>query len=632
MKQKIIMLLLGCAGYLAQAQQILLDKPVRAGELTLFPTVSDLNSYYYLPDKPRIGISDGFPQFSFLRYVKNSTSEKETNDAISESAFGGGIVHALIELSVSNEQIRSAENTLKRINGNAKIVGPVIFKSGTIALISTVAQPGGESGQKVIGLGHAPILENQKAAVSVQLNKLNSKILWESFNTRTPDFSFNFEMEVEGYLSPKRIIIEADFQRIYKNQTIQAAVVSPVLAAEINSAMDELYDSGAIKITQIGTDEDLNRLRQTAYEQLVNLIFDKVGGTGVPQLNQILPNNQRSILDRATDMLREARTEARTENRRIDEAEQRREERAERMRERALSGASRIRQEGGLSPLTRPQETPEERAARPQRESIPALAVAVSYQQKQIKQTGKYTIDLNKYTETTRSIPFAFNPGNVKTQCAACFKEVNLDDPLMKQRDITTSLGGINTEDFSGYINFVNVIVKKKHQTGEETVQEIKIDKAEFNKQGNLYKMIYGWKGDDNRNKWLDYEYKTLWSFKGNHQIESSWTKNTFSSINLEPPFNRKNIYIEVDQDFIAEQSIKGIEIKFTTQIGESQDVKTVNLKTNNNELTSNIQILLPLRVEQFDYEVTYFSKGKEPIKSRKVTTTNGRIDIDKIL
>ena len=55
MKQKIIILLLGCASYLAQAQDIILDKIVRAGEVTLFQSVSNPNEYYYIPDKIQLG-------------------------------------------------------------------------------------------------------------------------------------------------------------------------------------------------------------------------------------------------------------------------------------------------------------------------------------------------------------------------------------------------------------------------------------------------------------------------------------------------------------------------------------------------------------------------------------------------
>jgi len=243
-------------------QQILLDKPVRAGELVLFPELTNESVYYYLPDKPRLALHpDGTPQFSFIRYVKNELTDASSNNAITESTTGGGIIHALVELRVTDEQIRAAEQALRRIDGDGVIRGPVIFKSGSVALISAVAKPNGEMAQEVVGLGSAPILENQRSAVAVQLNKIGSKILWESFNTSTPDFTFNFEMEVEGYLSPKRVLIEADFDRIYNHRSFEAGAAGQagplLLSAEIKSAFDELSDRGAIKVTQIGSDEEL---------------------------------------------------------------------------------------------------------------------------------------------------------------------------------------------------------------------------------------------------------------------------------------------------------------------------------------------------------------------------------------
>ena len=53
-------------------QQILLDKPVRGGELILFPDLADELSYYYVVDKPKLATdANGRPQFSFLRYAEN---------------------------------------------------------------------------------------------------------------------------------------------------------------------------------------------------------------------------------------------------------------------------------------------------------------------------------------------------------------------------------------------------------------------------------------------------------------------------------------------------------------------------------------------------------------------------------
>lgn len=645
MKTIKFIILFSLLAIIAHAQQrILLDKPVRAGSLILFPELGNENNYYYLPDKPRLAVHpDGKPQLSFLRYAKNERTAETENTAISESTTGGGIVHALVELAVTDQMLKDAERALGRIKSNGKIVGPVMFKSGTVALISAIAKPGGEMAPQVVGLGNAPVLENQRSAVAVQLNKIGSKILWETFNTPTPDFTFNFEMEVVGYLSPKRVLIEADFERIYNHQQIEAAIAAPVLAGEIKATFDDLFDKGAIKVTQIGEDEELSKLKETAYEQLINLIFDRVGGTGVPQLNQLQGSNTRSMLDRATDNLNNARKETRDENQRIDRLHAERVQREQQVRASSTERASATRTSAGHGAVQPPPEDQRrepagadaataEEGSLPTREPMPSLSVAVSYQLKQERRRGTYRIDLNKYTETTRSMPFAYNPGNVKATCEACFREVNIDDPLMKQREITATLGGTNSADFATYVNFVNVILKKKHQNGQETVDEVKIDKSKFNATGNFFKMLYGWKGDDDRAKWLEYEYQTMWSFNGGNQVASGWQKTEFGSIALEPPYLKKPIYIEVDQEFIQSENIRAIEVKFYSKLGEKEETQSVNLKTSKDELTKTVDILLPRNLENYDYEITYFIKGKDPVTSKRKPSNYGRIDLDRFL
>ena len=55
-------------------QQILLDKPVTAGKLKLFPgMLNDSNKYYYLPNKIRMAKdANGVDKFLFLYYVTNA--------------------------------------------------------------------------------------------------------------------------------------------------------------------------------------------------------------------------------------------------------------------------------------------------------------------------------------------------------------------------------------------------------------------------------------------------------------------------------------------------------------------------------------------------------------------------------
>src|SRR2546429_8399278 len=113
----------------ASAQQILLDKPVRAGELVCFPDLNDPLVYYYVNDKPHLSMDEnGKPQFSFLRYVENVRSGADQAEA--RGGDGGGIVHAVVALSGTKEEIAAAELAFVRCAPGGKLVGPVVYKIG----------------------------------------------------------------------------------------------------------------------------------------------------------------------------------------------------------------------------------------------------------------------------------------------------------------------------------------------------------------------------------------------------------------------------------------------------------------------------------------------------------------------
>ena len=268
----------------AWTQQIILDRPVRAGELTLFPEVNNEKSFYYLVDKVRLATdANGKPQFSFLKYANNVRPAAGP----ANEAEGGGIFHALVTLSVSDEQLQDARRELVKLVPGAQIMGPVVYKSGKFGLVSAFKDADGSLSKKVVGIGNAPIIDGQKAAISIQLTKLGAEILWESFKSPTPDISFTFEMDITGFRAPKRAIIEANFDQIYEHQAFGLGIASTYLAGEISATFDELTRQGAIKITQIGEDAKMEELITTAYNKLTDMMFSPLNGTGTPNFGNV---------------------------------------------------------------------------------------------------------------------------------------------------------------------------------------------------------------------------------------------------------------------------------------------------------------------------------------------------------
>ena len=67
----------------ARAQQVFIERGVRAGPLWCFPLSSDSLTYVYLPATVRLANDEaGRPQFSFVRYVINSGGDSTSSSSI----------------------------------------------------------------------------------------------------------------------------------------------------------------------------------------------------------------------------------------------------------------------------------------------------------------------------------------------------------------------------------------------------------------------------------------------------------------------------------------------------------------------------------------------------------------------
>ncbi|MCB0854876.1 MAG: hypothetical protein KDD63_21795, partial [Bacteroidetes bacterium] len=538
------------------SQKILLDQPLKAGEITLFQDLDHPDQFYYLPDKAQLAKDDnGNTHFSFLRYVENQRSEETS----AREGEGGGILHAVVQIKVSERQMADARRILTRTHPNAEIMGPIMYQSGKFSLISSFVNPEGEFTESFLGVGNAPILEGNSAAVSIQLTKSGSKILWESFQTETPDISFSFEMDLNGYRAPHRAVLEADFEKIYEHEDFGGATASRYLAGEIRKTYDDLYQNGAIKLTQVGEDENLDELINTAYNKISALMFEPIQTV----------NNQQSLLDKATRMLSENRQEAIAINREIrkdnldlfafesnqpivnaQQTSQTQTNHSSKEEERPECGAT----NSFIVPNHLFTLDLNDLGIEPKEEvKLPEYAFIASYEMRKQRQKGQFYLDLNKYISDRVTIRFDENIGNLNEYLGdeRYFRQVNLDDPLFRQREVVAFVDGMNAEDFGKYINSVDVILQKKHQSGEISQEETRIDRMNFSRQGNLFKMTYGWKGDHQRQEWLNYDYKMIWNFFGGAQVEYPFQAHSSASINLIPPFQRKIISLELDPDHL---------------------------------------------------------------------------------
>ena len=298
MQRILLIALLATSPFFATAQRIILDLPTKIGELTAFPEVNNPDNYYYVTDKARLATdSTGRPRFSMLRYVSNVVG---TGDQGLTQGEGGGIVHAVVSLSVTEAQRAAAVEALREINPSATLVGPVIFKSGTFGLITSFSGEDGKLTRTVVGTGKAPILDGQQAAISMHLTKLGATLLWNSFKTAAPDISFTFEMNMDGFRLPVQAVITANFEDIYEATEkrfsigldvgdVAGAAVSAggspaagavipdfFIGADFQDHVEELTKNGTIKVEQIGSDAAMDKIIEIAYTKLADLLLDQV--------------------------------------------------------------------------------------------------------------------------------------------------------------------------------------------------------------------------------------------------------------------------------------------------------------------------------------------------------------------
>jgi hypothetical protein len=652
----------------ARAQQILLE-PLRAGELTLFRSLTSEKDYYYVSDQPRLALdADGKPQFSLLRWVE----EKRTGagEAEAREGDGGGIVHALVTLEVTREQIQKAQADLQSKVPGALIKGPVMYRQGTFGLVSSFKDPKGGLVDQVLGIGKAPLLDRQAAATSILLTKRGAKILWESIQTPTPDISFTFEMELAGFRPPARAILEADFDQIYAHKKFAAGFASTYLGAEIEATYDDLRRTGGIKLTEIGTDEHLQTLIQTAYAQLSKIMFETAPDILKPGMGAgMMPGaaeESDSMLQRATALraasradasasgskgpnqdLKDARAkaakadedakdlEAKATNAKkaYDDAkadakdkEELKGKYAEAVR---LATNARKNADQAKAKVDELQKAEAKDPSANGKKDLPTWAAVASFKLKEVHQSGKMKFDLNKYTESSVTLRFDGNVGDVR-QYKDHFREVNLWSPLYQQREVVVYVDGANINDFGQYVNFVTVRLRKKHAGGAITDDEVLIDRNNFNKENNRFKLLYGWKGDDDRRRWMEYEYQTVWSLFGGKTVEMPMQKATAQAIPVVAPYERRLVEVRADGAELAKAEVRSVNVKVFYDLGGAPQVKQATLDPAKPQSSQIEFMALPGTVD-YEYEVTWRLKGNRTVSSGRQKASESWLDVSEV-
>jgi hypothetical protein len=223
---------------------------------------------------------------------------------------------------------------------------------------------------------------------------------------------------------------------------------------------------------------------------------------------------------------------------------------------------------------------------------------------------------------------FAHNIGNLTqwTKNDKVFRSVNLDDDLYKQREIVVMLDGQNAADFAKYVNFVTVTMRKKHGSGETSTSEVRIDKANFNQGGGMVRLDpYGWKGDNDRARWLEYEYKTAWSFFGGKSVETSFVPANTPALGIAPPYVRRVVEVDADPAILTSLGVRLVTVNLYHDVNGEQKVERATLKpAGDATIAASIDFIQTPGNDGYRYEVTWRMRdGSERTSGRKDSSSD---------
>jgi hypothetical protein len=162
-------------------------------------------------------------------------------------------------------------------------------------------------------------------------------------------------------------------------------------------------------------------------------------------------------------------------------------------------------------------------------------------------------------------------------------------------------------------------------------VCELVLDREKLNGPAKLLRLIYGWDHDDDRLAWLNYDYRTRWSFKGGGTYQTPWTTTDAPMIDLFAPYLRHTVQIAGNYDTLKSKGVRAVIVQLEYSFfGERRRSQPIVIRPDRAVEEQKVEITLPQNHFDTDYTITWqFNDG------RSVTTrgrdVSGLIFIDEI-
>jgi len=261
------------------------------------------------------------------------------------------------------------------------------------------------------------------------------------------------------------------------------------------------------------------------------------------------------------------------------------------------------------------------------------VSLIASYKMRKIKVSGKTVINLKKYTLDSQPARFTGNIGGLRRYLndPDVFRAFNLDDPVFKQREVLVSLDGQDADDFTKFINYVTVQIRKKHGNGDMTYDELKVDRTNFDKSANNFRMVYGWKGDDNRAEWIKFDYRVRWSFFGGATFEQPWRTTDDYMISISPPTQYRTIRFEADPDELRDLNVRHVDATMHYTLFGKPLSQQVTLRARDEAPEKEIEYVCLDGDFNYEYELSWRLRGNKRVTTDRLKTNETIIYCDEL-
>jgi hypothetical protein len=567
--------------------------------ITFLQDASDPSKYYYLPRFPRLAMKDdGTLEFLCLKY----TGDKNENS--------GGLLHALVDLSIPDSILAICRKGLDSIVPGAKIMGQVPLLENkkddtddgdvesSFEIVSAVlGNKGGKESmvRSVVSSGHAPFTPGSKSAIAAILNPQGSTLLWSSFTGPTSDVSLAINGYYRAMTRAYNAVVTADMKVIYRHLSELSNNQENFTKEQIRKVFDTMTKNGTIKIdvadqsTGLGIKtSDMEGILSVITTKLTELMFDsKTGWSASPEV--VDPNlgfNPAGRRGQRSGGLAEA-----------------------------IGAVGDMAQDViGALPVVG--------WFSRKRDTNPKYVTDHQYVLKDINmvRTNKFYLNLSKSVAVKVPFHTAGNLSGLYDRMGndeRYFRIVNMNDPAYQQRNITFQVDGDYVDAFDDIINFVTVVLRKKYGTGHEDVTaQLMITGNDLKKEIRLKDLSYPRLGIKTAD-WLDYEYQTIWSFRGRTNpvripaSENQWIRSNAPAISLTPPLQKQYIELDADRQEFSKNNVSSVNINFASmQAGDKKVVRSAILRAEDKNSTNKI-IIYHDKGSPVAYQATWYSKEK---------------------